>query len=327
MCFGSQKVTQTTQVKLSPEQRELLNMGIGGVKEAQANEVPLPTPLPFDPSQTAAQEGVLAKTGEGGAVSNVAHGLSNAQQFLSGDVLDISRNPALQRTIDAATRTLEDSFLRTVLPGLRTEAVSAGALGNTRSDYTNVNAAQNFQRQVGDTAANITTDAYKAGLDALVKGTALAPTSMQALLFPEAAQEAVGTQRRDLASKVGSQAFDQNTLDFTRALQLLNAAGGIPGGGTTATASQPGGGIGSLVQSGLGAVSLLSAMLSDRRYKTQTMRVGSVKNGLSVWLFKYKMLPDWYIGLMADEVETVKPGAVISHQGIKYVDIEKALSV
>jgi hypothetical protein len=328
--MGPSKVTQTTQQKLSPEQTKLLNMGIKGVEGAQANAVPLPSVPGFNENQTAAQNNVLAAAGTGGAVSGAANDLAGAQHFLSGDVLDINKNPALQRTIDAAVRPIEESFTRVVLPGLRTDAVNAGALGNTRNKMATVNAAENTQRQIGDTSAGIATDAYKAGLDALVKGTAIAPGSMQALLFPAAAQEAVGSQQRDLQVAQGSQDFNQNTLDFTRALQLLNAAGGTPGGGTTASVNPAtgGGGVQGLISQGLGAASLLAAVLpalSDRRFKQDATIVGKTLDGQNIWRFHYHGQTEWRLGLMADEVMQHHPDAVGEIGGIRYVDLEKAI--
>ena len=49
---------------------------------------------------------------------------------------------------------------------------------------------------------------------------------------------------------------------------------------------------------------------SDRRLKRDVKRVGTLVNGLPVYLFRYKSAPGWHVGLMAQDVAKVKPEAV-----------------
>ena len=65
---------------------------------------------------------------------------------------------------------------------------------------------------------------------------------------------------------------------------------------------------------------------SDRRIKTDIKRVGTLDNGLPVYLFRYKGHPDEiHMGLMAQDVEEVCPEAVHSNiHGIKAVDYNLA---
>lgn len=51
---------------------------------------------------------------------------------------------------------------------------------------------------------------------------------------------------------------------------------------------------------------------SDRRLKTDIQRVGTLDNGLSVYSYRYKDGGPVHIGLMADEVRTVRPEAVVT---------------
>jgi hypothetical protein len=63
------------------------------------------------------------------------------------------------------------------------------------------------------------------------------------------------------------------------------------------------------------------AMSSDRRLKRDISRVGTLKNGLPVYLFRYKWSEGLRVGLMADEVEQVRPEAVLEGPlGFKLVD-------
>lgn len=257
MCFGKQKVEQTTTQVVSPEQRDLLNLGINQIKSAQASTPQLPGTTPFDPAQVAAQEGALAKSS--GVLQDLATTGAQTQKFLSGDVLDVNTNPALQKAIEAAQRPITENFLNTVLPGFRTGAVQAGALGSERGDLAQEGLASTYMRQVGDTAAGMANAAYGQGLDALVKGQALLPQTQQAMLAPEAAQEAVGATRRGMAETVANEPVAQSQFDWLRGLQLLGSASGVPGGGTTGTVSQPNNTMQTLLGQIPGSLAMLAA--------------------------------------------------------------------
>lgn len=65
-------------------------------------------------------------------------------------------------------------------------------------------------------------------------------------------------------------------------------------------------------------------MPSDRRLKSDIVRVGTLDNGLPVYSFRYLGTPATVIGLMADEVELVHPEAVGEVNGYKHVDYAAA---
>lgn len=68
---------------------------------------------------------------------------------------------------------------------------------------------------------------------------------------------------------------------------------------------------------GLQAAPLLS---SDRRLKEDIRKVGSTDDGLPVYTFRYKGLPTVHMGVMAQDVEKVKPDAVHVMGGYLAVD-------
>lgn len=72
---------------------------------------------------------------------------------------------------------------------------------------------------------------------------------------------------------------------------------------------------------GIGSA-LLGALpgLSDRRFKTDIKRVGKTDDGLPVYTFRYIAGGPVIMGVMADEVETVKPEAVHNVGGVSFVD-------
>lgn len=73
----------------------------------------------------------------------------------------------------------------------------------------------------------------------------------------------------------------------------------------------------------LGGAALLG---SDRRFKTDIERIGELPNGLPVYSFRYRKENRSTVGLMADDVEQVKPWAVHYIRGRKFVDYREALN-
>lgn len=66
-------------------------------------------------------------------------------------------------------------------------------------------------------------------------------------------------------------------------------------------------------------------LMSDRRSKTDIRRVGKLDNGLPVYLYRYKGGVTPQIGLMAQDVEELHPGAVAMVGGLRHVDYAQAV--
>lgn len=81
------------------------------------------------------------------------------------------------------------------------------------------------------------------------------------------------------------------------------------------------GGVGSLL--GTGAMALA---LSDRRLKTDVQRIGTARNGLPIYSFRYIGHDEPQIGLMAQDVEKINPAAVHTIAGFKAVEYPAALA-
>lgn len=100
-------------------------------------------------------------------------------------------------------------------------------------------------------------------------------------------------------------------------LGLLGSLGGS--GGVSAGASAVGGGLSSM----LGSLGPL-ALLSDERVKDDIEPIGMLYDDTPVFSYKYKGDPTPRIGLIAQDIETRRPDAVIEIGGIKAVDYGKA---
>ncbi len=116
------------------------------------------------------------------------------------------------------------------------------------------------------------------------------------------------------------QAFGQQSDIFGG---LGKIAGGLWGTGMGS------GTVGSTVMGGLGSagssiMSALPLMFSDERVKEDIVPVGALHDGLPVYSYRYKGDPTPRIGLIAQDVEKVRPDAVFDVGGVKAVDYGRA---
>lgn len=87
------------------------------------------------------------------------------------------------------------------------------------------------------------------------------------------------------------------------------------------------GGIGGLFSGGSSSAMAGLMTRSDERVKDDKKKIGETKDGLGLYSFKYKGSPKTEVGLMAQEVQKKKPGAVAKGaDGFLMVDYKKALS-
>ena len=77
--------------------------------------------------------------------------------------------------------------------------------------------------------------------------------------------------------------------------------------------------------SGLGSIAGGLFSLSDRRLKDDIKPIGKLDNGLTVYSYRFKGTSAYQIGLMADEVEMVRPEAVGEYDGFKTVNYAEAV--
>ena len=251
----------TNKFEMSPEQRQLYGYAQPYVSQFAANPpqlYPGSGVAGFDPQQELAQQ--LALLGAGQQGNLVGQG-ADASSFLLGDVLYPESNPALRRTIDAATRPVYENLTENVLPAVRSGAETAGQFGGSKEQIAEGIASREAGRTAGDIGAKISTDAYGKGLDAMTRALGLLPQTAQAINIPASTVGAVGDVRQNLnqaqlTEQVQRWLYEQN-LPLEMAQSIIGLISGIPGGTTTATGQAPGA---SGLQKGLGGASTGAAL-------------------------------------------------------------------
>ncbi len=269
---GGESRTVTTQ-ELSPEQQELLSLVIPEARkfvQKPPQQFPGSAIAPFTPNQLGAQQGALSQA-FGGNVGQVSDAAAQAQQFALGPVLFPESNPALRAATDAAIRPITEQFTQSVLPNIRQGAITAGGFGGSRQGIAEGAASQAFLRQVGDTSAQIQSEAFGQGLDLFGRSLFAAPGTAQLALLPTQLQEAVGIQQQqqqqNLLTEQAQKFVNKQLIPFAAAQDVAGLAFGF-GGGTatsTTTGAQAGGGIGSSITgalSGAAGGAALAGMMS-----------------------------------------------------------------
>lgn len=247
--------TTTTTRELSPQQQMLLNLAIpasanyfetgpnGQYQGVNANVYP--------GQQTAGQnplENIGAQMITGAAAGNVGGATNTALGGLnfmtSGDVLNTANNPALSGAIEGAITPLRNEYQRTVLPGIRDQAVLSGAFGDSRHGVAEGIAGSDYLKQVGDLSAGMMNTAYGQGLDSMTRSLAFAPSVLQAGYQPGQAVAAVGAQQRAFDQAQINEAvqkyYMEQFLPLMLAQEIAGMAFGVPAG-TTVTDATGGG--------------------------------------------------------------------------------------
>jgi Chaperone of endosialidase len=265
------------------------------------------------------------------AYGSATAGMASAQpQALN---LDQFYNPFQQQVIDATMRQMTQANEQAQSGALGT-AVSSGAFGGDRAGIAAANLANQQGLAMGSTLAGLNAQNYQQALGAaqqqqgvqlgatqadlarLLQGgqfyAGLGQAAQQAGLQGAEAQINAGTlgQQTEQAglTSLYNQFMQQQAYPFQVAQFLANIGMGTGAlSGSTTTAVQPG------------------SFFSDRRLKEDVERVGHTDDGMPIYKYRYKGEPETHIGLMADEVEKVKPEAVGLHPtGYKTVDYDRA---
>jgi hypothetical protein len=242
------------------------------------------------------------------------------------------------------------------MPGIEQNAAQTGNTNSSRTGIADGLVQESLANQAANLSATMQGQAYANGLNlASSNANANNANTLGALTGAAAAGTAATnsgvnagtssiTDQGNLfnmanAAGAGEQAANQTNL--TNQLQqyqsqvsspydALNGLMGIIGSkswgsnttGTDTSTSTPS--ATSVIGGLLGAAGQAKSLFSDRRVKEDIVRVGTLDNGLPVYTFRYIGNPTVHMGLMAQDVEQVKPEAVTEIHGIKAVNYEMA---
>lgn len=281
----------------------------------------------------------------GGSAFNGNPANSTLLNIANGSTLN--SNPYIDQNFNAAARGVADN-VNAVFGGAGRggSGTNQDFLGKNLSDLAANMYGQNFtnQQQAQQQALSQLSQNYTTGQQQELQGAALSPslagqdyTDLQNLLSVGGAYDSQAQQyTQDALNRWNftQQQPWQNLANYSSAVSGL----GLGAYGTkNTTETQPGqsllptligGGLGLLAAPFTGGTSLLGTIFgSDRRMKHDIHRIGTSKNGLPLYRFKYKGEHVERIGLMADDVEKVAPGAVIDTAlGLKMVNYSMALA-
>lgn len=245
MSFGGpDDIKTTTETKLSPEQKALIEPVIPIAQEYLKNPPTLPDYsqiAPFNPVQLASQQAAI---GAAGAQQGLAGNAASAQNFLLDPaLLSPESNPALQGYIDATVAPITEQLMEEILPGVTGQSVTSGQYGSTRQGVVEGNAIGESLDAIAATTADIANQGYATGLDALTKGLALAPQTAATQTLPASTLSAVGDVRQALAqAQLSEQAYRDlysQISPFLAAEEVAALGAGLPGGTTVSTGTAP----------------------------------------------------------------------------------------
>jgi len=248
-------------------------------------------------------------------------------------------NPFINGQIDANSRDVTRNLREDILPNIDRAASAGGNLNSSRAGIASGIAQRGAADRISDISASIRGDAWSQGLDraqrdretqmSAMRGAADAYTNLGQVgmdAMQRGAETGYGAYDRINASGMLEQGDRQGYLDQDfqkwqgndqRQWDLLNRYQSIVGGnqwgqsGTssgTSVSKQTGGLLGQIV----GAASTAAGIFSDPRLKKNITKIGELFDGLGLYIWAYIWQPDSTVnvGVMANEVEQLRPWAL-----------------
>ncbi len=282
----------------------------------------------FDPATQAAQQGILGYSMGPRVAAQQAAAENALIKGLSGRIDPRAYDPM----VNALTGNVISNLQSNILPGIRQQQVTYQPGGSSRGDLINNRAISNaVNKGLTTPLADMYTNAYNLAQQRQSQMAGLYPSIMNAPYAPLQAMSQIGAQRQALSQS----AFDRDRERYNYEAQapqqaLANYMSMITGNyGNQTTAmnpyvfrlpQEPSGmdRFGSFLDSALKIKTLFG--LSDRSIKENIVPEGAKWKGLNVYSFNYIGDSRKRRGVMAQEVEVIRPDAVSNISGIKYVN-------
>ena len=335
----------TTRTEPWSEQKPYLQTGFKEAGRLYGQGVPEYYPgatlAGFDPSQTAAQQAMLGYA-MGPRPAALQAGAENAtlgqmagstpfsgtqmSDLLAGDVRTGKGTPYGDMA-DVYGQQYA-SQIAANMPGVRQQMVEYQPGGGSRGDIAQANIVNAASKNLAQNLAGMYGGAYQQAqgqrfpaaemqLGQRAAGQAAYPSIMGAPMEMYGAVGDVGAQRRAMTQEAINQAQQKYGYEAqapqTALSQYMANISGDYGGTSKSTPS---------ALSSLGQIVGIMGAISDVRAKENITPVGKYK-GMNVYDFNYKWSPERHRGLIAQEVEQVKPEAVGEINGLKYIDYGK----
>lgn len=342
---GEQKSQQQTQSSSGPP-AYIQPYLQAGIQDLQSLYNANPTAPGYFPGSTVApQSGYttqaidsLAARGAGG--SPVTAGAQGAiTDTLNGKYLDPTSNPQYLQALQASHQPYVDQFMSEVIPGITSAFEGSGRTGGGLHQGSVDRAVTGLNRTISDADAKAGSAYFGGERDRMIGAAGIAPQiaatdyqDIAALGQAGEAKDAYGQAKTN--EDISRYNYDNNKQwDYiSRYLGMLN--GGYPGGETssfgTQTQQRPSTSPFGTIMSGLGTGLQIASMFgySDARLKENIVPVGETYDGQNLYLYNYKGDATPQVGLMAQEVEKVRPEAVVEDSsGFKMVNYGKALGL
>lgn len=340
---GSNKTTSA--FKLPPEFIKAYNESLGLARQAiQQPYTPYTGQLVagLTPGQQQAIANIQASQGMALPFIQEGAGLTReAARGITPELYERFYSPYVRDVANATQANLLESAAQQ-RSGLKSGAIQAGAFGGDRGGIAQAEMARQQNLANAQAMANIYNQGYGqamglAGQQVQNLGAmggqlaGMGTTAQNAVLQGAQAQLAAGAQEQATAQAQLQAAYDQflqqQSYPFQIAQYFANIAQGLGStAGGTSTTTAPGPNVGSQILGGLGAIANIAGSLppSDKRVKENIEAVGTLNDGQTVYRYNFKGNPQTQIGLLAQEVEEVKPGSVVEVGGIKRVDYKGA---
>ena len=249
----------------------------------------------MNPFQDQALNAILQRIGEQDAMQRRQYTANEAAQGgLGGSGYHLGKADLMGEQTDARNATIADMLFRgwnTALGAAQTDKTRGLQAGQQMAGLGQLNSALGYQDTAQLLGAGNQQQAQRqAELDAA------STNALNEQLYP--------MQQQQWLASIGS------------------GIGPLMGGTTKGTAkAESGKGIGNV----LGGALTLAGMASDERVKENAVQIGETFDGQPIYKFNYRGDPRSQIGLMAQDVEQERPGAVRELGGVKHVNYDEAL--
>lgn len=255
----------------------------------------------YDPMRAQADAGV--QSAYGNALGMAGQGRDALTNAMDPNARSAGWNQVVQNTING------------IMPGINSSFAGSGMTGSGLH-------AQNLAKGLSAGIADVENQAWQQGQNRALQAAGMLP-QMAGMEFNAAdALRAAGADRQQQQQQEISADVlrDQQaqTSELSAIQDYLSLVSGLGGqfGSQSSTQSQNAGLMG-MLGFGLQAAPLL---FSDRRLKEDIKRVGETDEGLGIFTYKYKGHPTTHMGVMAQDVQKVKPDAVKKVGGYLAVD-------